>query len=203
MKKLFMSLLAVASIGIAGFANAQETAAQSELGSIDATITTAKGGVVTWNTGAAQTQLHRGVKTQALSMLEGINEVEVSFTIIPKDKWHSFVEFQAFDAGVVKELWINGIKRSLNKEIYPYEDSMIEKVRLIADNEILRYSGKIEDMTTWNNVRMVISGVTPDTSFGWAANPESDKTKHGFCISNVEMKVISTVTRENTLRIMT
>ena len=46
MKKLFMSLLAVASIGIAGFANAQETAAQSELGSIDATITTAKGGVV-------------------------------------------------------------------------------------------------------------------------------------------------------------
>lgn len=203
MKKLFMSLLAVATIGLASTANAQEAAATPELGSVEATITAAKDGVVTWSTGAAQTQLHRGVKTQALSMLEGTNEVEISFTIIPKDKWHSFVEFQAFDAGVVKELWINGIKRSLNKDVYPYEDSMVEKVRLIADNEVLRYSGKIEDMTTWNNVRMVVSGVTPKSSFGWAANPASDKTKHGFCISNIEMKVISTVTRENTLRIMT
>ena len=198
-----MSLLAVATIGLAGTANAQEEAAKPELGSVEATVTAVKDGVVTWSAGAAQESLHRGVKTAPLSMLEGINEVEISFTMIPKDKWHSFVEFQAFDAGVVKELWINGIKRSLNKEIYPYEDSMIEKIRLIADNEILRYSGKIEDPQTWNEVRMVVSGVTPDTSFGWAANPESDKSKHGFCINNIEMKVISTVTRENTLRIMT
>lgn len=204
MKKLFMTLLAIAAICIAGSVKAQEVAAtQPELGAVEATIEASKDGITTWSAGAAETSLHRGVKTQPLSMLNGINEVEISFTIIPKDKWHSFVEFAAYDAGVVKELWINGIKRSLNREVYPYEDSMIEKIKMIADNEILRYSGKLDDQQTWNTVRMVVSGVTPKTSFGWAANPESDKTKHGFCIDNIEMKVISTVTRENTLRIMT
>ena len=45
MKKLFMSLLAVATIGLASTANAQEAAAKPELGSVEATITAAKDGV--------------------------------------------------------------------------------------------------------------------------------------------------------------
>lgn len=200
MKKLFTTLLAFVAIGIASTAVAQEEAA---LGSVEATLVSANDGVVTWSAGAAQTALHRQVKTPALSMLTGINEVEVSFKICPKDKYHSFVEFAAYDAGVVKELWINDVRRNLNKDIYPYEDSMVEQVRMIADNDILSYSRAIDDMQTWNTVRMVISGVTAESSFGWAANPESDKSKHGFCIGDIEMKVLSTVTRENTLRIIT
>ena len=200
MKRLFMTLLAVAAVGIAGSAKAQE---QPELGSTEATVESSKDGVVTWNAGAAESALHRGVKTQPLSMLEGINEVEVSFSICPKDKYRSYVEFAAHDAGVVKELWINGVKRSLNKEIYPYENSMVEQVRMLIDGPILNAGIKLENKEDWNQVRMIVSGVTPKTSFAWVANPESDKAKHGFAIDNIEMKVISTVTRENTLRIMT
>ena len=203
MKKLFMTLLAVASVGFAGTANAQEAAAPAELGSVEATLESVANGVITWNAGAAESSLHREVSTAALSMLEGINVVEVSFKMCPKDKYNSFVEFAAHKAGVVTELWINGVHRTLYKEIYPYENSMVEQVRMITNNDILKYSSKIDDKSTWNEVRMVISGVTPQTSLAWLSNPESDKSKCGFCIDDIQVKVLSTVTRENTLRIMT
>lgn len=203
MKRLFLSLLAVTTMAFAGIVNAQEATPQFELASVDASVVSTKAGVTTWNAGAAEQTLHRGVHTQPLTMLEGINEVEVSFSICPKDKYHSYVEFAAHNAGVVKELWINGVRRTLNKDNYPYEDSMVEQVRMLIDRAILNAGAKLGNKESWNKVRMVVSGVTPKSSFGWTSHPDSDKSKHGFCIANIEMKVISTVTRKNTLRIMT
>ena len=204
MKKLFMTLLAVASVGFAGIANAQEAAAAAELGSVEATVASFENGVITWNVGEAQTSLRNGVTTPALSMLEGINEVEVSFKLFAKDKYNSFIEFFAHNAGVVKAMWVNGIRMTMMKEIYPYENSMVEQVKLTVNNEVIRYSMvKFDDRSTWNEVRFVVSGVTPQTSLALLSNPETDKTKFGFCIDDVKVKVLSTVTRENTLRIMT
>ena len=159
MKKLFMTLLAVASVGFAGIANAQETAAPAELGCVEATVASVENGVITWNVGEAQTSLRNGVTTPALSMLEGINEVEVSFKLFAKDKYNSFIEFAAHNAGVVKGMWVNGVRNTLYKETYPYLNSMVEQVRMIVNNEIIRYSMvKFEDKSTWNEVRMVVSG---------------------------------------------
>ena len=146
----------------------------------------------------------RGIITSPqLTSLDGINEIEITFKVCPQEKLNSNIEFCTNKAGVVKELWINGIRRELDRAIYPYGSSETEYILLRPGRDILPTSKTSEEKKQWSEIRAVISGATSETSFTWSTDQFSSKYVNGFFLDDIEVKHISTVKRENTLRIMT
>ena len=146
----------------------------------------------------------RGIITSPmLSQLEGLNDIEITFKICPQEKFNCNLEFCTNKAGVVKELWINGIRRELDRAIYPYGNTEVEYILLRPSRDIVPTASKSEEKKQWSEVRAIISGATSETSFSWSADQFSGKYVNGFFLDDVEVKLLSTIKRENTLRIMT
>ncbi len=146
----------------------------------------------------------RGIVTSPkMSMLKGINDIEITFKVCPQEKMNCNVTFSANNVGVVKELWINGVHRNLYKDIYPYGNSEVELILMAPHRDVLYKSTNVADNKQWSEVKMVISGVTAESSFSWSADQFTSKYVNGFYLDDIEVKLLSTVTRENTLRIMT
>ncbi len=146
----------------------------------------------------------RGIVTSPqMSMLKGINEIEITFKVCPQEKMNCNVTFSANRVGVVKEMWINGIRRNLYKDVYPYGNTEVELILMAPHRDILPKVSNVADNKMWSEVKMIISGVTAESSFSWSADQFTSKYVNGFYLDDIEVKLLSTVERENTLRIMT
>lgn len=139
-------------------------------------------------------ELHDNITTPALSDLDGICDIEVTFRYrrLPK----SSVEFRVSNAGVIKQYSLDDVEITLTDENYPYKGSKWERLRLENGNV------PVFDKEVWRTARIVVSGATAKSKLGWRVLPCGKSTPEGFRFDGAEVKVISSVKRENTLRVM-
>ncbi len=112
---------------------------------------------------------------------DGISEIEMTFSY----KWvDSPVIFTVSDAGVICGCSIEGVVHPLNNYNYPYTGHDEEKLR------IPRVESK-------SKIKVRIKGVTARTGFKWILEETGQELQ-----PKVKTKVLSTVRRENTLRVV-
>ncbi len=118
---------------------------------------------------------------------EGISEMEITFSynVTPDTR----VLFKALDAGVISSCKVNGKTMTLTAENYPYSSH---------DFECLGIENGTEDKQT---VKLRVKGVTPETMFGWSLETDS-LSYDDWQPEKVRSRIISTVKRENTLRVV-
>lgn len=143
---------------------------------------------------------HGIVRTPAMKDINGIAEIEVSFKYSPQARATSPLQFTAHNAGVIKEMWIDGVRRTLDRDNYPFINSNIERVTIL--NTAVRMSYNDADKKYWSDVKFVISGATAETAFSWTSASPLPKEVNGFYIDDIEVKLLSSVPRERILRIM-
>ena len=140
------------------------------------------------------------VRTPAMKDIQGIAEIEVTFKYSPQARATSNVQFTAFNAGVIKELWIDGVRRTLDHDNYPFVNSNIDRVTL--KNSGVRMSYNDQENKQWFEVKAIVSGATSETAFGWTSESSQPKQVNGFFLDDIEVKLLSSVPRERILRIM-
>ena len=140
------------------------------------------------------------VRTPAIKDIPGIAEIEVTFKYSPQARATSNVQFTAFNAGVIKELWVDGVRRTLDHDNYPFVNSNIERVTL--KNSGVRMSYNDQEDKKWFEVKAIVSGATSETAFGWTSESPAADQVNGFYLDDVEVKLLSSVPRERILRIM-
>ena len=140
------------------------------------------------------------VRTPAIKDIPGIAEIEVTFKYGPQARATSSVQFTAFNAGVIKELWIDGVRRTLDHDNYPFVNSNIDRVTL--KNSGVRMSYNDQEEKQWFEVKAIVSGATSETAFGWTSEFPAGNHINGFFLDDIEVKLLSSVPRERILRIM-
>ena len=139
-------------------------------------------------------ELRDNIVTPALKGLNGICDIEVTFRYrrLPK----SSVEFRISDAGVIKEYTLDDVEITLTDKNYPYKGSKWERLRLENGNV------PVFNKEVWRTARIVVSGATAKSKLGWRVVPSGKNAPEGFRFDGAEVKVLSSVKRENTLRVM-
>ncbi len=140
------------------------------------------------------------VRTPAMKEINGIADIEVTFKFCPQTKADSRVTFHAYNAGVIKEYWIDGVRRTLTHENYPYVGSNEERVFISNSAVTLPYNDSEQKL--WAEAKFIISGATADTHFGWSSEFPQSKYINGFYLDDIEVKLLNSVPRERILRIM-
>lgn len=140
------------------------------------------------------------IRTPAMKDIQGIAEIEVTFKYSPQARATSPVQFTAYNAGVIKELWIDGVRRTLDHDNYPFINSNIERVTL--KNSGVRMSYNDQEEKQWFEVKAIVSGATAETAFGWTSESPAADQINGFFLDDVEVKLLSNVNRDRILRIM-
>ena len=140
------------------------------------------------------------VRTPAMKDIQGIAEIEVTFKFSPQARATSNVQFSAFNAGVIKELWIDGVRRTLDHDNYPYVNSQTERITI--KNSAVRMSYNDQEEKQWFEVKAIVSGATAETAFGWTSEYSVGHQFNGFYLDDIEVKLLSSVPRERILRIM-
>ena len=140
------------------------------------------------------------IRTPNFSQIDGIADIEVTFKFCPQAKANSAVTVDVCNAGVIKEYWINGERRSLTRDNYPYIGSNIERLRL--SNSAIRLPGNDSEWKPWYEVKLIVSGATAQTNLFWQSEFSSSEYINGFFLDDIEVKLISSVPRERILRIM-
>lgn len=153
------------------------------------------GGVMKFAVAGDAEQLHECVTTRALSHLDGISEVEVTFRFRRLSR--SSVWFHVFDAGVIREYELDGVRRTLTDRNYPYKGSRQEMLRLENGAALA-----VSDKELWHTARVVVSGVTPRSSFKWSIERYGNNAPEGFRFGGAEARVLSSVPRAKTLRVV-
>jgi len=140
------------------------------------------------------------IRTPNFSQIDGIADIEVTFKFCPQAKANSAVTVDVCNAGVIKEYWINGERRSLTRDNYPFIGSNIERLRL--SNSAIRLPGNDSEWKPWYEVKLIVSGATAQTNLFWQSEFSSSEYINGFFLDDIEVKLISSVPRERILRIM-
>ena len=140
------------------------------------------------------------VRTPAIKNIEGIADIEVSFKYCPQARATSNLYFHAMNVGVIKEMWIDGVRRTLNHDNYPYTGSNDDRVEII--NSAVSMSYNDADKKYWSEVKFVISGATAESYFQWESKYPQAQYINGFYLDDVEVKLLKSVPRERILRIM-
>ena len=140
------------------------------------------------------------IETPAFSSLEGICDIEITFDVCVQAKATSPIIATVVNAGVIKEYAIDGIRRMLTTANYPYSGSATENVRI--KNGAIPVPKSEEEMKEWHKVRFVVSGATSRTALRLSSEQPTSKYINGFFVDNIEVKLLSSVPREKTLRVM-
>ena len=140
------------------------------------------------------------VQTPNFSQIEGIADIEITFKFCPQAKANSSLLCQINNAGVIKEYYIDGLRRTLNSSNYPHYGSNMERLRV--GNMAVRVSGDDAEWKPWFEVKLIVSGATAQTNINWTSEFASSDYVNGFYLDDIEVKLIKSVPRERILRIM-
>lgn len=140
------------------------------------------------------------VATPEMKDINGIAEIEVSFKFCPQARATSNLYFHAHNVGVIKEMWIDGVRRTLDRDNYPFVNSNDDRVTIV--NSAVRMSYNDQEKKYWSDVKFVISGATAESYFRWESEKPQPEFINGFYIDDIEVKLINSIPRERILRVM-
>ncbi|MBP3482092.1 MAG: hypothetical protein J6K28_01725 [Alistipes sp.] len=140
------------------------------------------------------------VATPALSGLDGLCDIEVTFKVSLQAKATSCVLCEVMNAGIVKEYYIDGIRRSFSNINYPFVASNRERIRI--KNGAIPVPKTEEESKPWHTVRLVIGGATSDTRLQWLSEQSSGNYVNGFFLDDIEVRLLRSVPRSKILRVM-